>query len=237
MRKIFGVFAIVLMAIVLVACGDDDDESAQVATEDVATAPDVSTAAVDPTATEEAAGLAEIDEATPASSASLAQVGTPEADTAAEMTASPAVAASPVTPSIPAASPVAQASPVAAVATPESGSGPSDEAGTTLSVSGTVLLPGDINQAYILTDTGCVGLGGYSDIRAGRQLIFRNESGKIIGVTTLQASDSTDSCTWNFALDVPQSEYYAVSIPMVFEYIFTDQDIDDQDGRISLPLR
>lgn len=228
-RKLFGMMVILSVAMVLAACGGEDEEDTPA---EVATEPAENGVVTEEPTIEIATEIADVEDATPTEEGIPASIASPNVATP------PSTAASPAATSMPAAaSPVAQASPGAAVATPGSGSDQSEEAGTMLTLSGTVLLPGEVNQAYILTDTGCVGLGGYSDIRAGRQLIFRNESGEIIGVTTLEASDATDMCSWTFSLEVPQSEFYAVSIPMVFEYIFTDQDIDDQDGKISLPLR
>jgi hypothetical protein len=220
---------IVLLATLLAACGGDEDVD-PVDDETIAPATEIS----DSTGTEAADDLEDATESGVTSSSTPENAGTPfviaspaaspvAIDGSTVASASPAMASSPAVLASPAATPQAQdATPVG---------------NDMLGVSGTVILPGDVNEAYVLTDTGCVGLGAYSDIRTGRQLVVRDESATIIGVTTLEASDVTDSCQWTFALDVAQSEYYVVSIPMVFEYIVTADDLNEQGGEISLPLR
>jgi hypothetical protein len=56
-------------------------------------------------------------------------------------------------------------------------------------------------------------------------------------VTTLQASSATDACVWDFTLEVPESAFYAVSIPMEVEYVFTSDEVEQSGGQIEIPLR
>lgn len=221
MRKFSGMLLVIVFALLLAACGGEDEggdpteEPTEAAT---------STEAAEETATDTATEAAATGGGTPASGA-MPDTSTPAS------TAPPASVASP------AASPVA--TPTAA--TPESGNvvraAPDGAEGGTRSLSGTIILPGSDGQAFIFSDTGCVGLGEFSNVQAGRQVVIRDETGTIIGVTTLDDSGATDMCAWNFSVEVPESEFYSVSIPMVIEYVYTSEDIEQQNGEISLPLR
>jgi hypothetical protein len=162
------------------------------------------------------------------------------------VTASPGAMASPIVvgPALD-ATPGVMASPVSA--TPAGGivivlpdtedeSTPADDAAATTTLNGRVELAGNVNEAYVLTDDGCVGLGANADLREGRQVVVRSETGTIVGVTTLQATDAGDECAWTFSVEVPESEFYAVSIPMTTELVFTQDDIEENDGEITILL-
>lgn len=170
-----------------------------------------------------------------------------------DITASPAAMTSPVTntamgaaTSEVAASPVASTPPAVAVipatetsASPVASPFVSSEASPAASVSlrGRVELAGAENTAWTMSGDGCVGLGSNSDLRAGHQVVIRDEAGVIVGVTTLDASDETEACAWDFALDVPESDYYAVSIPMKTELVFSHDEIEKNGGEITIVLR
>lgn len=247
MRKLSVMMLMILLAVLLTACGDDE-EAEEEPTEPVITTEVVEeepTEVVEDLETEEATETADIaviegDDATPELLITPEIVGTPIA------TASPVVTASPVSVVAAAASPVAGAIPDV-IATPVEDSvvvvSPQDDAAEATpsamlrGLSGQVVLPGAANETFIITDEGCVGLGEYSDIRAGRQVVVRDEADTIIGVTTLEASSATDTCAWNFTVEVPPSDFYAVSIPMEAEHILTSEEVEENDGEITIPLR
>lgn len=219
MPKIRALLPIVALALLLAACGSDDES-------DPTVAPERPTQVAEQTAT----GPATLS-ATPELPAA-----TPEA--------SPATAATPLASPVGIGSPIAAASPVVG-GTP--GAGPSANAialpvgaGTPASgrqvLSGTVSLPGTINEGFVIADDGCVGLGRYTGVEPGQQVIVRDGQGDIIGVTELAATDSAVVCRWTFAADVPASDYYAVSIPSVAEHVYTGDEVSASGGRIELEL-
>lgn len=119
---------------------------------------------------------------------------------------------------------------------PEDEATPAGDAAATFTLNGRVELAGDVNEAYVLTDDGCVGLGENADMREGRQIVVRSEIGTIIGVTMLEAADMEDECAWTFSVDVPESEFYAVSIPRKTELVFAHDDIEENDEEIRIVL-
>jgi hypothetical protein len=217
----------VLFAAALAACGDDNGngDATEEATEAVVgtevveeAATDVAEETEEPAADETVIDLG--DEATPIVAATPAPMGTPalEAPPTADAVASPVMLASPV-------------------ATPADLADDEPADLEMLTLSGEVVLPGALNESFVMSENGCVGLGDFSTMQAGRQLVVRDGAGAIIGVTTLEATDATDSCRWSFSLDVPESEFYAISVPMVVEQIFAHDDVEMDDGVISVSLR
>ena len=146
---------------------------------------------------------------------------------AATPVASPvAVVASPM--ASPQATPVGSpiASPVAVVVTPR----------TSWMLEGTVMLPGTENQNFVLGGDGCVGLGDYAGVGVGQQVVVKDATGAIIGLTTLEASGSSSQCVWTFTVDVPVSDFYTVSLPLKFERSYSDADLAVIDGRVQITL-
>lgn len=229
MRKLSGMVLMIVMASLLAACGSEDEET-ESARESTVEA--VSTEAAEETPTEETIGaIGDAGDATPASLSTPGGIGTPAGARSPVVVASPAVA----TPAAgPAATPEAGSAAVAAPAhaTPATPGEPS----AMIPLSGSVILPGAENEAFIVTDDGCMGLGEFSDMQADRQVVVRDETGTIIGVATLEASEASDGCAWDFALDVPASEFYSVSIPMAAEHVFTHDEIERSDGEIAITL-
>ena len=223
----------ILFALVLAACGgEDEEEPAADATET-----EVVTDAGEETATEEGAteepvvgGLT----GTPIAAATPGPMATPASSELPAGIASPA--ASPV------ASPVAGATPegdsvlVLPAGDEAEDATPAAAAGGSVTLAGEVVLPGTLGETFVIAEDGCVGLNGYSDMRAGRQLVVRDEAGTIIGVTELEATDASDACAWTFALEVEESEFYSVSIPMEVERVFTSEQVEENSGEITVPL-
>jgi hypothetical protein len=214
-RKFPALLSIVVLALLLVACGSDDEESEPTA------APAEPTQAANETepATVTSESTPDIDLATP---------GTPGASPIASPAAAgtPAAVASPVTGGTPGAGGSALAIP-AGDGTPAPGM---------QALRGTVSLPGTINEAFVIADDGCVGLGRYAGLEAGQQVIVRDGQGVIIGVTELAATGSAVVCSWTFAAEVPESDYYAISIPTVGERVYAGQDVAAGQGRVDLEL-
>lgn len=163
--------------------------------------------------------VVEAPSATPEPSATPS-AATPVASPIAVLAASPI--ASPQ--ATPIASPVA--SPVAVIATPR----------TSWQLEGTVMLPGTENQDFVLSGDGCLGLGDYAGVGTGQQVVVKDAAGAIIGLTTLAASGSSSQCVWTFAVEVPVSDFYTVSMPLIFERSYSDADLAIIDGRLQITL-
>lgn len=240
MRKLAGVMTLILVALLLAACGSDDDNGD--ATEEATTVADIATEE----STEEVAETETV-EATEDLANDVA-VSSPAATGPGGM-ASPAASGAPATPASAAA-----ASPAAMVATPAdatpatdaaiapvAASGDDDAAdeatpaAADVSLTGRVELPGAPNEAWVMTSEGCVGLGANTSLKPGQQLVVRDAEGAIVGVTMLAASDETDACAWDFSVTVPDSTFYEVSVPMAVEHVFTREDVEQSGGELIIP--
>jgi hypothetical protein len=170
---------------------------------------------------------------------------TQDAPTETAVTELPTLVATPGTPvALPVSSPVA--SPVASPAASPAASPVASPVGIGIPVgaapeaserelTGTVSLPGTANEDFLLTDDGCVGLGEFAGVAVGQQVVVRDETGTIVGVTRLMGSDDGISCTWRFSLAVPDASFYEVELPAVTEHVFTADEIED--GPVELELR
>ena len=215
-RRRYGMLLVAVFALILAACGEEDAEPTAEPT----------SAAVNTVEDEDSAIDEIVDEdSTPTVSGTPDVAATPEAITA----ASPAV--------------IALASPAAATPEPSVGAVPADISATPASgsliaatLSGSVVLPGMANQAYVISEDGCVGIGSFAGLEAGQQVVIRDAAGAIIGVTELGASDATDSCQWVFQLEVPESTFYSVELPMIAQHVYTQEEVASANGEIELTL-
>ena len=218
MRRVAGLVSLLALAVVLVACGGDSSEDEPTVVPTVADMP--TTAAI---------ATAPADTGVSPAAASPATDASPTASPASTPVASPV--ASPLL-GTPVASPVASpfASPVASpvMATPV--------ARTVWQLEGTVFLPGSPNEHFVIGDDGCVGLGDYAGVSAGQQVVVRDSSGTIMGLTTLADGGSANECIWTFAVEVPVSDFYTVSLPLIYERAYSDADLAVMDGRLQITL-
>jgi hypothetical protein len=58
----------------------------------------------------------------------------------------------------------------------------------------------------------CHGNGGYSDIGSWTQVKVTNESGKVLGVTSLGEGRGKAVCYFDFSIEIEDAEYYTVTI-------------------------
>jgi hypothetical protein len=267
-RKLSGLIILLLLSVVLVACGAEDEEDptpeptaavesapttdADVglpgtpaivedddATPDAGVAADASPAAATPAVTDRATAIAAVstpvvvvtDQATPV--ASPVMDATPVIANMASPVATPRISESPG--ATPEATPDNAASAQPALIVP--GAADATEAPVVMiELSGMVVLNGVENETYILTNEGCVGLGQHNDLREGRQVVVRDETGTIVSVTELGASDENDRCAWDFVVQVPESTFYSVSIPMKFEHVFPNAQVSENGGEVVIEL-
>ncbi|MDQ3656843.1 MAG: hypothetical protein M3457_17430 [Chloroflexota bacterium] len=215
MRKFPALLSMIVLALLLVACGSDDDDSEPTAAPVEVTPPTEATEPAPATIASTAAS-------------SLATPGTP------------VIGATPVASPVAIASPVSEATPGAGTSAVALPGGTDDTTGGTAEgmqvLNGTVSLPGVINEAFVIADDGCVGLGRYAGVEAGQQVVVRNGQGAIVAVTELAAMESSVVCGWTFTAEAPESNYYAVSIPMVQERVFAGEDVAASNGQIELEL-
>ncbi|MCA9835203.1 MAG: hypothetical protein KC435_14710 [Thermomicrobiales bacterium] len=123
------------------------------------------------------------------------------------------------------------ATPVGLVATPVSAVSTAEIA--SVPVVGTLTLGGTENKDYIVTATGCVGLGEWSALQSGAQVIVRDANGTVVDIAELVAATG-DGCSWTFDIDAPGSAFVSVSVPMLLEQWFTAAQI--QSGMIEIAL-
>lgn len=102
-------------------------------------------------------------------------------------------------------------------------------------VQATIVLNGADQRDYLTTDEGCVGIGDWSQLQAGAQVIVRDASGAVVDVAELQAGESTDGCSWMADISVPDSEFVSISVPMVAEVWFSQADLESGMVEITLP--
>jgi hypothetical protein len=236
-RKLPAIVMMLLLSIVLVSCGAGDDEEAEPTAEPTTVVESEPTTSANVGIPGTPAIEVDEDEATPVEVTVVATPApanaTPAVSNDASPMASPVVAASPVTSSFasPVASPVASPQMIASLV-----ASPTETPVVMIEMMGLVTLDGVENTAYILTDEGCVGLGQYSGLHDGRQVVVRNEAGTIISVASLEAAEGVEGCAWDFVVQVPESDFYSVSIPMVFEQVFPQAQVRGDNGKVVIAL-
>ena len=236
-RKLAGLMTLILVALLLAACGSDDDSGD--ATEEATTVADIATEVTTEEAIETETVEATVEivddvaESSPAATgsggmASPVATGLPGTPAGALAASPVAITASPI-----AATPATDAAivPVAASDTDAAGTPAASE----VALTGRVELSGAPTEAWVMTGEGCVGLGTHTDLKPGQQLVVRDAEGAIVGVTMLAASDETDACSWDFSVTVPESPFYEVSIPMAVEHVFTRAEVEQSGGELIIP--
>lgn len=207
-RRLFALCTLLLVGGILVACGSEDDDASPTAT----TAPTV--AAVATTAIDA--------EATPVGSPAATPVGaeaTPEKslDTGSQEDLVQTPQVQPIVPVPEETEEAIEPTPVPMVA-----------------LAGTLTLDGRAQQDYTLSEEGCVGLGEWRQLKPGAQVIVRDAAGTVVDIATLEGHDSGDECSWTFAIDAPGADFFSVSIPMVTEVWFDQNDPAVQSGELEL---
>lgn len=261
-RRLFAICALILVGGILVACGADDEDAEPTATTAPTTAPieadaEPTAAMTDEVADASPAATPAMPDATPALAdatpalAHATPVGEIEASPIASPGASPVASpdASPI--SSPVASPVTddpadmagEATPAALVdseaAAPsqpleEEAHEPEPTEVPMAAIAGTLTLDGREQQDYSISSDGCIGLGEWRQLKPGTQVIVRDATGTVVDIATLESRDSDDACSWSFAIDVPGADFFSVSIPMVTEVWFDQNDPSVQSGELEL---
>jgi hypothetical protein len=99
----------------------------------------------------------------------------------------------------------------------------------TIRISGTLTLAGgyDFDGPEGRTATTCWGVGGYSDIREGLQVVVRDSSSKILASTSLVFDNATFACRLKWRTDnVPRSDFYSIEIGRRGELIYSYEELE-----------
>lgn len=82
--------------------------------------------------------------------------------------------------------------------------------------------------------TGCHGLGGYSDIRNGMKVTVRDGDGKVLASGDMK--DSTGTCVFRASLDVKNSEYYQIEAGNRKPFVISKDEVESNDWEVRLSL-
>lgn len=111
-------------------------------------------------------------------------------------------------------------------------------------IAGTVELladSGDISF-FALPIGGCMGMGGYEDLQAGKQITVRDETGTMIGVGGLEPiylpSEGIDNqrCVFTFTIDVPEARFYTLEMERRGVLTYSKAELDTAEWHIDLSL-
>lgn len=66
----------------------------------------------------------------------------------------------------------------------------------------------------VKTNTSCTGTGGYSDIKAGTEVVVKDEAGKILATSALVDAPSPvyGICEYTFTVAVPDAAFYSLAV-------------------------
>lgn len=214
LRRLFAIFALVLVGGILVACGSEDDDATPTATiaptvapiETEAVATETETIAPDATPVASPGATPVVDAVSPEATPELGLYTGSEEDLMKTPQVQPPLVATAIEPT---AVPMAE-------------------------VAGRLTLDGRAQQDYTISDEGCVGLGEWRQLKPGAQVIVRDATGTVVDIATLDGDGASDDCVWTFAIDVPGADFFSVSIPMVTEVWFDQNDPAVTSGELEL---
>lgn len=207
--RLFAVLSLFVLSAVLVACGSDDT--------------------ADPTAEPTATRSPVISTEVP---------GTPDEATVAP-TEPPATPITRSGPPLPGSE--ADATPISATASasPVSAGTVSDPSPVTdvqlVPTEAIIRLEGNEQVDYVITDEGCTGIGNWRVLQSGTQVVVRDASGTVVDIGELEASSSGDGCSWVANVDVPESGFFSISIPMVADHWFDAAEVDTGTLDVTIP--
>lgn len=218
--RVLAVLTLLVLSMVLAACGNDDSA-------DPTAEPTATRSPVLPT---EMPGTTEQVEVSPTAT----ELATPTEEQAA--TPNEVAMATPAVMNVASPAPVdVAATPVVAATTPQATPAVASPIAEDLStpVQATLVLNGTAQVDYIITSEGCVGLGQWSGLRPGAQVVVRDADGTVVDIGDLQAGDG--DCSWVADISVPGSEFVSIGIPMVTEVWFSQADLESGEVEITLP--
>lgn len=207
--RVLAILSLFALSAILVACGSEDEEDPT----------------PEPTPTVEATTAAtETEEAEETEESTTSGVATPDESGMAATPVDTAIVATPGDNAV-SATPV-EAAPVATAVEPTVVMTP---------VTASVEFTGAEQRDYMITEEGCVGIGEWSPLKTGAQVIVRDATGTVVDVAELETAEGTDGCSWTADLSVPDSEFVSISIPMVTEVWFDQAEFEAGDVFITIP--
>jgi hypothetical protein len=104
-------------------------------------------------------------------------------------------------------------------------------------ITGTFDLYGDSNSVFVL-GSACYGSGGYADIKAGMPVTVKDESGKILGATTLgTGTGGTYDCKFTFSFtDVGDASVYSIEGGRRGAVSYTKAQMEQQNWMVGLQI-
>jgi hypothetical protein len=86
----------------------------------------------------------------------------------------------------------------------------------------------------------CEGKGGYADVRAGAQILVRNQDSTLVGTGLLsigEVLDTGSTCRLEFTVDaVPDSTFYSFELGRRGEVVYSSEELQDRGYHVDLTL-
>jgi len=95
------------------------------------------------------------------------------------------------------------------------------------------------SESVTNTSTTCRGIGGYSDVSDGAQVIIRDGNNNILGVGRLDTNtelSSSRGCSYTFSMEVPRAPFYQVEFSHRSPLVYTFEDMEDMGWQLFLGL-
>jgi hypothetical protein len=109
------------------------------------------------------------------------------------------------------------------------------ESAQTIAISGWLSLAGgyDYNGTTGKNSTSCWGVGGYSDIREGLQVVVRDSSSRILATAALAFDSAEFTCSLKWQVqNVAKSDFYSIEIGRRGELIYSHAELESSRFRV-----
>jgi hypothetical protein len=113
-----------------------------------------------------------------------------------------------------------------------------------LGASGALLPKHTVTGSFVLTDTtetfsgSCSGRGGYSDVRAGTNVVLKDGDGKLLATGSLGTGTGIGStCSFSYSLPgVPEVPFYTIEVGSRGDLSYSLAEMRSMDWRVDLTL-
>jgi hypothetical protein len=83
----------------------------------------------------------------------------------------------------------------------------------------------------------CVGSNGYSDLQAGAPVVVKNDKGRTIATSSLDAGvPGTRQCVFGFTAKVPDATFYVIEVTHRGEVTYSRKQLEKRKWRLALSL-
>ena len=108
---------------------------------------------------------------------------------------------------------------------------------TTHTLHGYLSLVDSEGNSITAQDGACQGTGGYSDIGEGAGVTVTDGAGTVLATGSLSGGGGTAyECNFNFAIEVPDADFYRVEVSHRGEMTYSRQQMDEGWWMIFLTL-